>query len=51
MEGDEPDAVTDLRDPDLLAGKDLTEIDLPTVEARNELSPMCPEWTMKGWWT
>ena len=32
-EGDEPDALADLRDADVLAGKHVTEIDLPAMEA------------------
>jgi hypothetical protein len=32
-EGDQPDVLAHLRDPDVLAGEDLTEIDLAPVEA------------------
>ena len=32
-EGDEPDAVAHLGDTDLLPGKDVTKVDLATVEA------------------
>ena len=32
-EGDEPDALADLRHADVLSGKDVAEIDLPAVEA------------------
>jgi hypothetical protein len=32
-EGDEPDPVADLRDADLLPGKDVTEVDLAALEA------------------
>ena len=32
-EGDEPDALADLRDADALAREDMTEVDLPAAEA------------------
>jgi hypothetical protein len=32
-EGNEPDVLGDLLDPDILAGKDLTEVDLPALVA------------------
>ena len=32
-EGDEPDALADLRDADFLSGKDVTQVDLLGLEA------------------